>query len=350
MSSPLPAMLLDQIRSRPGPNCYMCGAEGDSLYQDLKDRYFTAPGVWNMKKCPNATCGLVWLDPIPLKEDIGKAYQTYYTHSEDATTTEKNNVVRRLKQEIRAGYLAYKYGYNNGGARLLGLLAYLSPFRRAGLDFGVMYLPNLPGGRLLEVGCGNGRMLKMMADLGWLAEGVDFDAAAAQNGIDKGLNIHTGFLEELQYEENCFDAITMSHVIEHVHDPLELLKECCRILKPGGRFALVTPNIGSIGHRLFGSSWFHLDPPRHLRIFSVKSLRTLLQMAGFRSINIGTTIRGAAHVQLASRSVRRTGRYEWGSRQSPNARVWGSTMQAIEWAWLNLDRQVGEEIAAVVQK
>jgi hypothetical protein len=129
-----------------------------------------------------------------------------------------------------------------------------------------------------------------------------------------------------------------------------LLKECRRILRPGGRLALVTPNIGSLGHRLHSSSWFHLDPPRHLRIFSLDSLTTLLGRAGFRNIEIGTTIRGAAHAHLASRSVKRTGRYEWGSRQSWGPRFWSNTIEAIEWLYLNIDGRAGQEIAAAAEK
>jgi SAM-dependent methyltransferase len=315
----------------------------------LKDRYFAAPGIWDLKKCLNATCGLVWLDPLPVREDIGKAYCSYYTHS-DFVEAENNTLARRLSRAVREGYLAYAYGYNNGGARSLGLLAYLVPFRRAEVDLRMMYLPFTPNGRLLEVGCGSGSTLKALVDLGWRAEGVDFDPAAVENSKRKGLKVHLGVLEDLRYSPDYFDAITMSHLIEHVHDPLDLLKECRRILKPRGRLALVTPNIRSAGHRIYGSSWFHLDPPRHLHIFSVDSLTTLLQKAGFRTMKIRTTIRDASTAYIASRSVRRTGRYEMGSRQPRRERLWGKAMQGMEWAWLKLDRRAGEEVAAIAEK
>jgi 2-polyprenyl-3-methyl-5-hydroxy-6-metoxy-1,4-benzoquinol methylase len=319
------------------------------LYHDLRDRYFAAPGAWNLKKCQNVSCGTVWLDPIPIKEDIGKAYQVYYTHS-DAAEAEDNTRGRRFIRAVKAGYLFRAYGYNNGGLGPLGFLAYFTPFRRASLDFAVMYLPYISGGRLLEVGCGSGKMLKGMSDLGWQVEGIDFDPMAVENSRLKGLKVGTGSLEDQQYPENWFDAITMSHVIEHVHDPLGLLKECRRILKPGGCLSLVTPNINSAGHRIYGRSWFHLDPPRHLRIFTVSSLETLLQKAGFHARKMGTTIRDACTAYVASREVRRTGRYEMGSMQRGRVRMWGRAMQRIEWAWLKMDCQAGEEIAAMAQK
>jgi len=349
IQSDLDPQLREQMRSEPSPTCYVCGEKGDWLYHDLRDRYFAAPGVWNLKRCKSASCGTVWLDPMPVKEDIGKAYQEYYTHS-DAAGVEDNTRGRRLIRAIKAGHLVHAYGYNSGGSGPLGLLAYFTPFRRASLDFAVMYLRFLSGGRLLEVGCGSGKMLKGMADLGWQVEGIDFDPVAVENSRRKGLKVGTGSLEDLQYPENWFDAITMSHVIEHVHDPLDLLKECRRILKPGGRLSLVTPNINSAGHRIYGRSWFHLDPPRHLRIFTAASLETLLQRAGFHTTRIGTTIRDACTAYVASREVRRTGRYEMGSMQRHSARMWGRVMQRIEWAWLKMDREAGEEIAAVAQK
>jgi 2-polyprenyl-3-methyl-5-hydroxy-6-metoxy-1,4-benzoquinol methylase len=328
----------------------MCGSEGDSLYRGLKDRYFAAYGVWNFKKCRSAACGMVWLDPIPVKEDICKAYQSYYTHSDITTEAENSTLARRFIRAIKAAYLSHEYGYNNGAPRPLGLLAYFAPFRRATVDFKSMYLRCVPAGRLLDIGCGDGKMLKDMADLGWQVEGIDLDSVAVANSRSKGLKAHCGFLEDLRYPDNCFDAVTMSHVIEHVHDPLELLKECRRILKPDGRIALVTPNINSVGHRIYSSSWFHLDPPRHLHIFTVGSIGVLLQRAGFRKTKISTTIRDASTAYVGSRSVLRTGRYVMGSRQPRTDRFWGKAMQAIEWAWLKLDHQAGEEIAAMAQK
>jgi len=222
--------------------------------------------------------------------------------------------------------------------------------RSAELDFSVMYLPFQRNGHLLDIGCGNGQALKCMGELGWQVQGVDFDPEAVQIARKKGLEVRLGSLEAQAFPRDSFDAITMSHLIEHVHDPLSLLRECRRILRPSGRLALVTPNINSAGHRIYGSSWFHLDPPRHLRIFNIGSLTTLLQKAGFQTTKIGTTVRDAGNAYVASRSVRRTGRYEMGSRQPWSARFWGKAMQAIEWAWLKIDGQAGEEIAAMAQK
>src|SRR6266403_183178 len=211
----------DQIRSRPCPSCYICGTAGSPLYRSLKDRYWGAYGLWNLSKCRNRLCGLVWLDPIPIREDIAKAYQNYYTHWEPAAEGTKVGLVRRLIRDTKANYLAYAFGYGKRGLKsYLGLVTCLAPLRRSSIEFEVMYLPFLPGGRLLEVGCGNGTMLKGMADLGWHVEGIDFDPAAVETCRRRGLEVHVGLLEDRCYPANSYDAVTMSHLIEHVYEPL----------------------------------------------------------------------------------------------------------------------------------
>jgi 2-polyprenyl-3-methyl-5-hydroxy-6-metoxy-1,4-benzoquinol methylase len=344
----------DQIRSDPRPACHICGALGVPLHKNLEDRLFGAQGTWNLTRCLNPACGLVWLNPMPRQEDIGKAYSRYYTHSDDTGGTVRGGSTERFIRALKACYLASKYRYPGRGKGLYnkswGLLAYLVPFRRAELDFAVMYLPAVPGGRLLEIGCGNGSMQKGMSNLGWRVEGIDFDPAAAENCRRKGLNVHLGTLEELRYPEDHFDAITMSHLIEHVHDPAGLLRECRRILKPNGRLSLVTPNMNSLGHKVYGSSWLHLDPPRHLHIFSAKALKNMLQRAGFRWIGISSTIRDASAVFAANRSIRRTGVYKMGAPPSRTTSAWSQLMQTLEWGLLKLGFDVGEELAVMAQK
>ena len=85
-----------EIQTRPCPDCYICGTKGQPLCQGLEDRLFGALGRWNLKSCPNPDCGLVWLDPMPIEEDIGNAYETYYTHEED--TTEHNRYPETIYQ------------------------------------------------------------------------------------------------------------------------------------------------------------------------------------------------------------------------------------------------------------
>ena len=353
-----------EIRSRPCPDCYLCSARGDPLYSGLRDRLFGAPGEWSLRKCPSSECGLVWLDPMPLEEDIGKAYETYYTHYAPGQSVQTGaTLAKRLKQflrtgyvgrYVRAGYIARKYGYCAERVGIwqkwVGLIEYLRVGQRAWLDFQLMYLPANPSGRLLDVGCGSGQMLSVMAELGWQAEGVDFDPAAVQHARSKGLQVRLGTLEEQRYPNAHFDAITMSHLIEHVHDPIALLAECYRILKPGGALVVVTPNVESYGHKRFGSHWRGLEPPRHLHLFSQRSLCTVVSEAGFTRASTATTIRDADRYLAASRALQRTGRHKMGAPEPRTIRVWAWYMQVLEWVVLKLKPDIGEELALIGEK
>ena len=221
---------------------------------------------------------------------------------------------------------------------------------RARTDFSVFYLPSRPGGRLLDVGCGGGAMLRRMQGLGWNVEGVDFDGQAVRTARAKGLKVHLGTIEEQTFPQESFDALTMSHVIEHVPDPRALLRECYRILKPSGRAVVVTPNARSWGHRLYAANWRGLEPPRHLHIFAVGSLKAAIRAAGFQKVRVFTTIRDTNAMFIASRSLQRSSGYDMRARQPLITRAWGYAMQAMEWVLLGLDHEAGEEIAVIAQK
>ncbi|MBI4686410.1 MAG: class I SAM-dependent methyltransferase [Nitrospirae bacterium] len=339
------------IQSRPCTSCYLCNSKGVPLYSDLQDRLFGVYGKWNMLRCPNQECGLIWLDPMPLEEDIGKAYQNYYTHQD---VNASNTLGRRLFYLFKEGYTAYKYGYNKNTTaawkKFIGIVISLHPGLRAEADGSVMYLPPKIDGRLLEVGCGSGKMLKQMQNLGWKVEGIDSDHLGVNNARSKGLQVRLGSLKDQEYNDNCFNAIVMSHVIEHVYNPLELLSECYRILKQDGYLVITTPNSRSLGHRIFKEAFVHLDPPRHLHLFAMPSLQYLIEKGGFRRINAFTTIRGAEWMFIASWFIRRTEKYATGIKRSWIIRMlcWG--VQLVEWMILQFIPQAGEEIVLIAKK
>jgi SAM-dependent methyltransferase len=149
------------------------------------------------------------------------------------------------------------------------------------IDFDYRHLPP-GGGTLLDVGCGSGNFLVLAKESGWEALGVEPDSAAVAEARRKGVSVQLGGLESYAGQEGRFDVITMHHVIEHFHDPLGALRDCHRLLKPGGILWLVTPNIDSFGHARFGRLWRGLEVPRHLVLFNERSLFQALECAGFK--------------------------------------------------------------------
>jgi SAM-dependent methyltransferase len=318
----------DQIRSLPCPTCYMCGTEGEPLYEGLKDNLFGAPGTWNLSRCPNRTCGLVWLDPMPLEEDIAYAYAKYYTHRQQLPGR-SGTAGRFLKLGLVAAY---------------DFLLRLTPVHREQKQLACMYLRETLKGKLLDVGCGDGTRLARLRDLGWEVYGQETDPHAACHARDAyAVPVHLGALEEAQLPDAGFDAIIMNHVIEHIHDPVRLLRECNRLLKPGGTFVAVTPNAQSYGHRSFGPSWRGLEPPRHLFLFSQETLRDAARRAGFKRVDTWTTPANA-HVIVKASLQTRSSPKQYKSRLSEFSR---SILLAGYQFWMMLvhlkDKNSGEE-------
>jgi len=144
--------------------------------------------------------------------------------------------------------------------------------------------PRLPDGRprtLLDVGCGSGRFLARMRDLGWTVCGVEPDPEAAERARGLGLTVHTGTLSQAGFPSAAFDVVTLWEVIEHLPNPVEALVEVARVLRPDGLLVLSTPNVESLAARWFGAYWFNADVPRHVALYTPQALRRLLERAGF---------------------------------------------------------------------
>jgi SAM-dependent methyltransferase len=157
--------------------------------------------------------------------------------------------------------------------------------------------------RLLDVGSGTGSLVLRARELGWMAEGVEPDGAAVRAAQARGAPTTHGTVDSLQL--GAYDVITLNHVIEHVHEPTDVLRTCRRVLRPGGSLWLATPNVGSLGHRLLGTAWYGLDTPRHLTIFSEEGLGAALRAAGFERLHW----RPSVGVREAGQRVRRVVRH-----------------------------------------
>lgn len=265
------------IRSRSCADCYLCQAPGKLLYAGLTDRLFDAPGSWNVKLCPNPSCGLIWLDPMPIELDITKAYERYYTHEPelDEHFTSHEPRIKKVKAAL---------------ARWYEFCWRLTPLYREHRKLDLMCLGGRSPGRILEVGCGNGQRLAQLRALGWDVQGQEVDEkAAAQARRGFGIPVFLGSLDQAGFPDDEFDAVVMSHVLEHVHDPVGLLAECKRVLKAGGSLVSITPNAQGWGHARFGAHWYGLDPPRHLLLYSRSTLARLALNCGFRDVRAWTT-------------------------------------------------------------
>jgi hypothetical protein len=117
-----------RIRTRRCSNCYACGGPGGFIYHHLPDLLFQKTGQWSIRRCSEPTCGLAWLDPMPVEEDLANAYQDeYYTHGQPIKKA--NSMVESIYSWVRLGYLAGVFSYRRENTsklqRLAGLLMYV---------------------------------------------------------------------------------------------------------------------------------------------------------------------------------------------------------------------------------
>lgn len=172
-------------------------------------------------------------------------------------------------------YYPSKYrAYGSVVTRLLGLLYDIRVSRWSGFRPG--------GGSILEIGCGSGLMLAAFRRRGWRVLGLERTEEVAEIGRRAhGLEIAAIPVQRLS-QSSSFDLILLFNVLEHIDDPLSLLKECANRLAPNGRLIIVVPNFSSWQARVAGPRWFHLDVPRHLIHFTPETLRVMLGRAGLR--------------------------------------------------------------------
>jgi len=219
-------------------NCPICEkSRGDPLHLE---------GSFQMVRCPS--CQFIFLNPRPTVESLHDFYQQYLPE-EEASIESWEKMMKPVFH--RAADL-------------------LKQCRR--------------NGRLLDVGAGFGFFLAEMKNRGWEAVGVEISQKAldyARNVL--GLTIHPGPLEKVDFPDNHFDAVTGFYVIEHLSHPMAFLRECQRILKPGGLLLLRYPHTTPIKNLLdsFGIKNRLYDLPAHLSDFSPKMIQQCLEGMGF---------------------------------------------------------------------
>ncbi len=237
--------------------CLLCGSTACTLLCPTHDRLCGVPGAYRLVRCD--CCGLVYLNPRPVVEVIGQ----YYPETYDPF------VAQRLDQMPLPLRLSVCYGLRK---RCHLVLRYRVR------------------GRLLDVGCATGQFLAEMAGYpGWEVAGVELSAPAAEFARTVyGLSVHHGDLTSAHFPDAAFDVVTLWDVFEHLYEPVAFLAEVRRILTPDGVMILRTPSLDSWDARVFGPYWAGLDSPRHLAVFSRRTVTRALTTAGFDLLRFST--------------------------------------------------------------
>jgi SAM-dependent methyltransferase len=155
---------------------------------------------------------------------------------------------------------------------------------------------------VFEIGYGGGGLLRMFHDAGAQVGGVDPDQL--QVGVDpvvaKEGDLRVGTVEDLDPTSVSAELVVGVHVLEHVLDPARTLEGVRAITMPGGRIAFLTPAGDSWGPKVFGSNWWMLEDPTHIRFFSARSLALAAERAGFTDVVVDRPLLDSLSVDAAS--------------------------------------------------
>jgi len=266
-------------------SCPVCGSqEFDIAHSRCSDIVFgNAPGLWDVQQCSKCQSGFI--DRRPTPETIGRAYSSYYTHESGLPDVRSGQSLKlRILELMRGSYVNRHYGKGSPSLGPLGLLGIQAfPGISATLDRKHRFIsfPKKGPARLLDIGCGNGDFLQTAKDSGWEVYGCDPDPSACELAMKYTSHLRQGGSEAWHDKKGFFQAITLNHVVEHLHDPLETFAQCHDMLAPGGLLHIETPNFDAVGRDVYSSYWRGLEVPRHLVLFTWGSLQEALKKSGY---------------------------------------------------------------------
>jgi len=337
-----------EIKTTPVPKCPVCEGQGSVAIAGAHDHITKLPGTWTFREC--SRCQTLWQDPCTVREDIGKLYPENYhfTHSEPAVGIKP---ARGFAQSAKVAILQQCYGYAGlpDGAdskfgtwfgRVSGMLGPIR--RRAGRTTG--FLRARKNGRLLDVGCGNGGFLNVMKGLGWECEGIEPDPIAAEMARRAGHKVREGSVEDLDLPESQYDAVSLSHVMEHFPQPRVAVARIERLLKPGGVLVSISPNPRSLIRRLYGGKWYGLMAPQHLVIPSANGYRILSELVGLQP-KCWTSAANSYWYLRESISIKRTG-----TPGNCHSRLYPKLFSLASAMALTFFRNIGEEVICYAVK
>ena len=218
--------------------------------------YHTTAKCFQVVECKS--CRLLRLEPKPTLEELAQYYPPDYWYAPDESS------IGRLQQTYRRIVLRDHVNF---------VLAAIKDSGERGL--------------VLDVGCGGGLFLRLLADTGLPVLGLDLSLDAASVAWNRnGVPAILGSLDQAPLPRGCCGAVTMFHILEHVYDPLPYVQHARALLRPDGRLIVQVPNASCWQFLLLGEHWNGLDVPRHLVNFRLGDMLNLLDHGGFEVLRV----------------------------------------------------------------
>lgn len=237
--------------------CLLCGALLEPVLTGVTDNRLGTPGSYEIRRC--VRCAFEQTFPVPGLAELTELYEKHYNFGGQKDT---------LYTRLREWFL-------------------FSPANRlwVWLDGDVAFHRRRGAGRLLDIGCNEGRGLRIHSANGFQVEGLELNETAAGVARAAGFKVQTCLLEDFR-PETPYNVAVLSNVLEHSLEPRKMLLDVHRILAPGGRVWISCPNSQSWLRRAFGRSWINWHVPFHISHFSPATLRRLLEETGYAKIEI----------------------------------------------------------------
>lgn len=246
-------LLADRPGTDPNGACLLCAGELRVTARQLFDTRFGMDGSYTVAECRE--CGLEQISPVPTAVELKNLYETYYNFG-----GQKGTLYEKLREKFLSSFL-YRIWIR--------------------IDGDISFHGRSGRGRLLDIGCNEGRSLKIYARNGFDVEGLELNENAAAVARRAGFTVYTCDLSQFQ-PTKPYDVVVLSNVLEHARNPRHMLLNIGHILKPGGQVWISCPNGRSWLRKVFGSSWIHWHVPFHISQFSSVTSREVLQQAGFQ--------------------------------------------------------------------
>ena len=239
----------------PAPPCPLCSGTRSHVLQRFTVSHALAGGTYRLRRCRD--CDLVYLTPRLGDAALATLYGEEFYFPEESAFSAIADGIKELIQEARRHVVEKR-------ARI---------------------------GRLLDVGSGDGAFVHHMASQGWDAIGLDFSPAASELAARRGLRGRflmgsLGSLADHDLPQGSFDAVTLWQVLEHIGEPVDMLRRVRGLLRPGGLLVASVPNIDGLSSALTRERWWGLDVPRHLVHYTPPTLRRVVSEAGLNVVDV----------------------------------------------------------------
>lgn len=240
-----------------GARCHLCGSTLELVLDGVVDTRFGTPGHYQIQRC--VRCGLEQTVPVPSLSELKSLYEVQYNFG-----GEKGTLYTRLRHRFFFSFLNRAWAF---------------------LDGDVSFYQARGRGRLIDIGCNEGRGLPIYAHNGFQVEGLELNETAAAEAREGGFTVHTQLLENF-YPPAPYNVAVLANVLEHSLDPRTMLLDVRRILEPGGSVWISCPNSRSWLRKALGRFWINWHVPFHISHFSPETLEQLLAETGYERVRL----------------------------------------------------------------